>query len=189
MRLSKRSTLPGTDVLSRTGFFPPVGDINFDAYTGAKEPVDPSSISEVTLMGNGMYTLVDKEYSKLFTYDSYGNLLYAFGGEGEALGLFGQLASVACDGDRLLALDSLDGSITLFRKTAYGRKVDEVIGYQENREYDKAWPGWRELAGLNNNFDLAYLGIGKNLTGTGRLSGSYGKFSLDQQPLLLFQGL
>ena len=56
-------------------------------------------------MGNGMYTLVDKEYSKLFTYDSYGNLLYAFGGEGEALGLFGQLASVACDGDRLLALD------------------------------------------------------------------------------------
>lgn len=131
MRLSKRSTLPGTDVLSRTGFFPPVGDINFDAYTGAKEPVDPSSISEVTLMGNGMYTLVDKEYSKLFTYDSYGNLLYAFGGEGEALGLFSQLASVACDGDRLLALDSLDGSITLFRKTAYGRKVDEVIGYQE----------------------------------------------------------
>ena len=64
-------------MLSRTGFFPPVGDINFDAYTGAKEPVDPSSISEVTLMGNGMYTLVDKEYSKLFTYDSYGNLLYA----------------------------------------------------------------------------------------------------------------
>ena len=107
----KKINPSGTDVLSRTGFFPPVGDINFDAYTGAKEPVDPSSISEVTLMGNGMYTLVDKEYSKLFTYDSYGNLLYAFGGEGEALGLFSQLASVACDGDRLLALDAVNTQV------------------------------------------------------------------------------
>ena len=174
----KKINPSGTDVLSRTGFFPPVGDINFDAYTGAKEPVDPSSISEVTLMGNGMYTLVDKEYSKLFTYDSYGNLLYAFGGEGEALGLFSQLASVACDGDRLLALDSLDGSITLFRKTAYGRKVDEVIGYQENREYDKAMAGWRELAGLNNNFDLAYLGIGKTLLEQGDYQAAMENFRL-----------
>ena len=159
----KKINPSGTDVLQRNGFFPPVGDINFDPYTGQKEPVEPSAITEVALLQNGMYCLVDKEYSKVFTYDSYGNLLYAFGGEGEALGLFGQLVSVAYKGDNLLALDSVDNSITVFQKTEYAKKLDEVIGYQERREYDKAIASWEEIVGLNNNFDMAYLGIGKTL--------------------------
>ena len=159
----KKINPSGTDVLQRNGFFPPVGDINFDPYTGQKDPVEPSAITEVALLQNGMYCLVDKEYSKVFTYDSYGNLLYAFGGEGEALGLFGQLVSVAYKEDNLLALDSVDNSITVFQKTEYAKKLDEVIGYQERREYDKAIASWEEIVGLNNNFDMAYLGIGKTL--------------------------
>jgi hypothetical protein len=108
-----------------------------------------------------MYMLLDSYGNKLFTYDSSGNLLYAFGGKGEALGLYSQLSSVAVLQDALLTLDSNSGTITVSQKTQYGNLLDKVIGYQENREYDKAQDLWKEILGENNNFDLAYLGVGK----------------------------
>ena len=173
----KKINPAGTDVLRRNGFFPPAGDINFSPYDG-DEAVGPSQISKVILLDNGMYMLLDSYGNKLFTYDSSGNLLFAFGGKGEALGLFSRLSAAAAWGDELLALDAETGAITVFRKTAYGALLDEVIGYQENREYDKAQGLWNELLGENNNFDLAYLGVGKALMEKGDLTGAMKYFEL-----------
>ena len=173
----KKINPAGTDVLRRNGFFPPAGDINFSPYDG-EEAVGPSQISKVILLDNGMYMLLDSYGNKLFTYDSSGNLLFAFGGKGEALGLFSRLSAAAAWGDELLALDAETGAITVFRKTAYGTLLDEVIGYQENREYDKAQGLWNELLGENNNFDLAYLGVGKALMEKGDLTGAMKYFEL-----------
>ncbi len=173
----KKINPAGTDVLRRHGFFPPAGDINFSPYDG-DEAVGPSQISKVILLDNGMYMLLDSYGNKLFTYDSSGNLLFAFGGKGEALGLFSRLSAAAAWGDELLALDAETGAITVFRKTAYGTLLDEVIGYQENREYDKAQGLWNELLGENNNFDLAYLGVGKALMEKGDLTGAMKYFEL-----------
>ncbi|WP_457790658.1 YIP1 family protein [Anaeromassilibacillus sp. SJQ-5] len=173
----KKINPAGTDVLRRNGFFPPAGDINFSPYDG-DEAVGPSQISKVILLDNGMYMLLDSYGNKLFTYDSSGNLLFAFGGKGEALGLFSRLSAAAAWGDELLALDAETGAITVFRKTAYGTLLDEVIGYQENREYDKAQGLWNELLGENNNFDLAYLGVGKALMEKGDLTGAMKYFEL-----------
>lgn len=173
----KKINPAGTDVLRRNGFFPPAGDINFSPYDG-EEAVGPSQISKVILLDNGMYMLLDSYGNKLFTYDSSGNLLFAFGGKGEALGLFSRLSAAATWGDELLALDAETGAITVFRKTAYGALLDEVIGYQENREYDKAQGLWNELLGENNNFDLAYLGVGKALMEKGDLTGAMKYFEL-----------
>ena len=61
----------------------------------------------------------------------------------------------------MLALDTQDASVTVLERTRYGELLNEVIGYQENREFDKAQDLWQEVLDLNNNFDLAYLGIGK----------------------------
>ena len=173
----KKINPAGTDVLRRNGFFPPAGDINFSPYDG-EEAVGPSQISKVILLDNGMYMLLDSYGNKLFTYDSSGNLLFAFGGKGEALGLFSRLSAAAAWGDELLALDAETGAITVFRKTAYGALLDEVIGYQENREYDKAQGLWNELLGENNNFDLAYLGVGKALMEKGDRTGAMKYFEL-----------
>ena len=173
----KKINPAGTDVLRRNGFFPPAGDINFSPYDG-EEAVGPSQISKVILLDNGMYMLLDSYGNKLFTYDSSGNLLFAFGGKGEALGLFSRLSAAAAWGDELLALDAETGAITVFRKTAYGALLDEVIGYQENREYDKAQGLWNELLGENNNFDLAYLGVGQALMEKGDLTGAMKYFEL-----------
>ena len=176
----KKINTSGTDVLRRNGFFPPVGDINFDSYEQAdiEETIDPSQLDEVALMENGIYMVVDVDSNKIFTYDSYGNLLYAFGGTGQSLGLYTQISSVVPFGDRLLVLDTLDGSITVLERTEYGKLINTVIGYQETREFDKAQEIWREVLEYNNNFDLAYLGIGKTYLETGDYENAIEYFKL-----------
>lgn len=156
----KKLNPAGTDVLRRTGFFPPVGDINFSAYNSDKGS-DPSQFVEVTLMENGMYMLADSTHNKLFVYDSNGNLLYAFGGTGELLGQYNGLASIAYNGNKLYVLDSQDGSVTVSQKTEYGLLIDTVIGLQDQREFEKANETWNILLSKNNNFDMAYQGLGR----------------------------
>lgn len=158
----KKINPSGTDVLKRNGFFPPVGNILFDAYTG-KEASDPSEITEVELLENGIYALVDSAAGKLYFYDSNGNLLYAFGGEGSFAGLYNSLCAITHNGDDIFALDSAEGTVTILRKTGYGTLIDEVLSLQESRQYDKAAELWEKILSKNNNFDMAYLGIGKNL--------------------------
>lgn len=176
----KKINTSGTDVLRRNGFFPPVGDINFDSYeqTDPEDTIDPSQLDEVALMENGVYMVVDKDSNKMFAYDSYGNLLYAFGGTGQSLGLYTQLSSVVPLGERLLALDTLDGSVTVLERTEYGRLINTVIGHQERREFDKAQELWNKVLEYNNNFDLAYLGIGKTYLETGNYKEAIGYFKL-----------
>ncbi len=156
----KKINPSGTDVLRRNGFFPPVGDIGFDAYE-SKDAIDPSQITEVSILKYGMYSLIDSSQNKIFTYDSNGNLLYAFGGVGEALGLYTTLSSVQYNGDFMYSLDSAEGTITVSKKTDYAKRIDSVINLQENREYNKAKSEWAEIAKINNNFDFAYLGMGR----------------------------
>ena len=155
----KKLNPSGTDVLKRTGFFPPVGEILFDAYGGTGKK--PSNITEIALLDNNMYALLDGRHNKLFVYDSAGDLLYAFGGKGESIGLYTQLVSVAFKDDKMFCLDSADSTITVSKKTEYGKLLDEVIGLQEQRRYDEAKAMWDGIISKNNNFDIAYLGIGK----------------------------
>lgn len=154
----KKLNPAGTDVLVRNGFFPPVGDINFTAYSG--DPA-PSRINDIALLDNGMYALLDTSQNKIFIYDSNGNMLYAFGGEGEAPGLYSSLVSFTYNDGKFYMLDSFDGSVTILSRTKYGALIDEVIGYQETMQYEKADALWQTVISQNNNFDMAYLGLGK----------------------------
>lgn len=154
----KKLNPAGTDVLVRNGFFPPVGDIEFNAYKG--DPA-PSQINDVELLDNGMYSLLDSSKNKIFTYDSNGNLLYAFGGVGEAAGLYHTATSFAWNNGVFYVLDAFDGSVTVSNRTEYGSLIDEVIGYQETMQYEKADSLWQTIIAKNNNFDMAYLGLGK----------------------------
>lgn len=154
----KKLNPAGTDVLVRNGFFPPVGDIEFNAYEGDPEP---SKIGDVELLENGMYSLLDSSKNKIFTYDSSGNLLYAFGGTGEAAGLYHTLTSFTWNNGKFYMLDAYDGSVTILERTKYGALLDKVIGYQETMQYEKADALWQTIIAKNNNFDMAYLGLGK----------------------------
>ena len=156
----KKLNPAGTDVLVRNGFFPPVGDTNFTAYS-KNGGGDPSQIRDVELMANNMYCLMDSNHNKIFVYDSDGDLLYAFGGKGEATGLYNTLTAITWHDNKFYNLDSFDGSVTVLGRTDYGALIDQVIEYQETLQYDKADELWNTIISKNNNFDMAYLGLGK----------------------------
>ncbi|MEG1887126.1 MAG: YIP1 family protein [Oscillospiraceae bacterium] len=158
----KKLNPAGNDVLNRNGFFPPVGDLVFDAYSG-KGKKKPSALTEIAVLDNNTYSVVDSAYNKIFTYDEYGNLLYVFGGTGTQDGLFTTLASVCYQGNNLIALDSASGRVTVFEKTKYGLLIDEAIALQQDRKFSETINVWQEIEKYNNNYDLAYVGIGKSL--------------------------
>lgn len=162
----KKLNPSGEDVLIRGGAFPPGGDVeitlstdgnatNTDIYYG------PSSIVDVAIGQDGVYSLADQKRGKIFCYDERGNLLYAFGGTGYQEGLFRQLAAIEYDGEnRLLALDKTAGEITVFQPTGYGALVQEAIHLTAEREYEKSVPVYEAILLENSNFDLANIGIG-----------------------------
>lgn len=175
----KKLTSDGTDVLKRNGFFPPVGDVNFEIKSKSDTKAKThSSITAVTVRENGVYSLVDSEYGKIFSYDEDGNLLYAFGGKGSTAGLFENLVSVAYQGTNLLALDSGKGSITLFNMTDYGAMIDKAVDLENSHSYSEVNALWEEILKENNNFDLAYYSIGQSYLEQGDYTAAMEYFKL-----------
>lgn len=161
----KRLNPSGEDVLRRTGFFPPAGDVDiiFGNASYQANLLGPSTLVDVATTENGVYTVADSKRKKLFTYDDDGNLLYAFGGSGFQEGLFQSISALDYQGTSLLVLDKSQARITVFRRTAYGDLIDEAIRLHAERKYEAAVEKWYGILTLNNNYDLAYIGIGQSM--------------------------
>lgn len=161
----KRLSLSGEDVLKRTGFFPPAGDVDivFGNGTNSNESnlYGPSMLVDVAPGEYGVYTVADGRRKKLFTYDEDGSLLYAFGGNGTQEGLFQSISAVDYHGTDLLVLDKTQARVTVFERTEYGDLIAEAIRLNDERQYDAAVEKWYDILLLNNNFDLAHVGIGQ----------------------------
>lgn len=162
----KKLNSSGEDVLIRNGAFPPCGDVEISLSTdGNSTNTDilygPSSITDVAIGENGVYSLMDQKRGKIFCYDKNGNLLYAFGGTGYQQGLFRQLSAIEYDSNnRIFALDSNAGTITVFSPTGYGSLVQKAIRLTHERKYEESVSVYEELLLENSNFDLANIGIG-----------------------------
>ncbi len=166
----KRFTPSGEDVLKRNGYYAPLGDLEFP-FTNTTTDTGASTIEDVAVGENDVYSLMDSRHNKIFTYDGEGNLLYAFGGSGNSLGNFMQMGAIDYFGKDIIVLDKEGSSITLFTQTDYGKLIDQVISLQRQRKYTETIPIWEQIKAANNNFDLAYVGIGKSLL----QQGEYGK--------------
>ena len=151
----KRLNSLGQDVLARNGFFPPAGDVQISG-TNVSRFIDVS----VTL--NGTYSVLCSTHNRIFTYDSQGRLLYAFGGTGNQRGVFRSARALhyQFDGTVLLVLDDATGRITRFVRTAYGDAIANAIDLQMRRLYTEAEAAWREVLQMNSSMSIAYIGIG-----------------------------
>lgn len=162
----KRMNSAGDDITTRNGFFIPAGEISFD-HTTTKSSSDvitgPSSIVDVAIGPNGMWSILDEKRSKIYTYDSEGNLLFAFGDKGAQLGNLKKGAALVYFGSDLYVVDSEANSVTIYKRTEYGDVIDNALYYNRLRIYSSALENWREILKRNNNFDAAYVGVGRNL--------------------------
>ncbi len=110
---------------------------------------------------NDLITVVDTIRCKIYQCDENGNLMFAFGGKGNQLGLFQTPSALTLVGDRLLVLDSTKNNITEFQLTSFGRTVQEAIGLYNEGRYEENIEPWQEVIKRDGNYLLAYTGIGK----------------------------
>lgn len=145
----KRLNPKGDDVLFRNAKWAPGGDLG----------EEPSSIVDVTMKDNGIYSILDSNKNKIFTYDNNGNLLYAFGASGQQLGTFNLCNSISYFGNELLVLDKGNGTVTRFEQTEYGALIERAIVADADREFEESLECWNLVLKQNQNFDMAYTGI------------------------------
>lgn len=165
----------GKDIMKRNGFFLPAGEVDIvtkELASSTKIPAGPSQIRDITSGPNGTWSIIDGNRCKVYTYDNDGNLLHIFGDIGDQLGnlTFGGAQAVTYQGTKILVLDIKSNSFTVYRRTEYGDLLDEAISLQNSSEYDLAIDKWEEVLARNNNFDTAYVAIGKALHRDGQYS-------------------
>jgi len=151
----------GVDVLVRNGYHSPMGDIQYIEESNNYVISGPSTLVDIAYTDNGIYTVLDQKRSRLFTYDSEGNLLYINGNEGSQSDKFSEGVAMAYLGDDLLVLDRKSRTVVVYQLTEFGKKVNTAIGFHENGEFLKAAEVWEEVLKLNTNYEIAYNGIGK----------------------------
>lgn len=174
----KKYNSTGKEILKRNGFFDPGGEVVTNL--GQINPA-LSSIIDITLGPEGSWTILDSSSSRqrIFTYDSDGNLLFAFGGTGSQLGngtSFKAISYQNYDGVyRLVTLDNAAGDykITVFEPTPYCDSIIAALENQNAHNYNASIDYWQDVLTKNNNFDLAYIGIGKALHNQGKYAEAY----------------
>lgn len=159
----------GSDVMRRMGFWPPLGEIDFEgSRRGGNNISGPSTVVDVAIGDSGSWSLIDSKRSKVFTYDSDGNMLYAFGDFGDNVGNIQNLAAIDYQGTNILLLDKTLGAITVYKRTDYGDLLAAAIQNDLDQNYSKAVTYYTSILQRNNNYDTAYIGIGQSLYREGR---------------------
>ena len=169
----KKLNSVGKEILKRNGFFDPGGEVDI---------LDPNQVSEITdiAIGNeGSWSILDQKRSRIFTYDSTGNLLFAFGDTGDQIGNGAKYTAMTYqvlydeqlgkDVYNLVLLDqtSTGFKLVVYHPTDYCDLIMSALHNQNEHEYDQTIEYWQRVLTKNNNFDLAYVGIGKALYNKG----------------------
>jgi tetratricopeptide (TPR) repeat protein len=168
----KRLNPAGEDVLVRAGHHHPLGDY-VDANTSLSQFVD------IAAREAGTYSVLDTKYGRIFTYDSLGNLLYAFGGLGDTAGLFRNPVAIDSSGLDIVVLDS-SGFFTVFKPTEYGKLITSALLLYNQGLYDESSDIWRQILKYNANYDMAYSGIGRSLLRQGSYKAAMTYYNLGQ---------
>ncbi len=179
----KKLNSAGEEIMKRNGFFGTGGEVDVQNVTASKDNTIPTGASQVRDVAIGpeyTYTIIDTARNKLFTYDSNGQLLFAFGDTGIQLGNTATLSAVTYQkyGDpdpetgrvdyKMLTFDSSTKMITVYTCTEYGHLLYEALHYENIRDYVSSVDAWESVLARNNNFDAAYIGVGKALYRDGK---------------------
>ncbi|NLN50419.1 MAG: hypothetical protein GX149_02210 [Acholeplasmataceae bacterium] len=168
----------GVDVINRTGYFPPMGDIHYLEGRNNYVITGPSQLVDIDYTEGGIYSVLDQRRSRIFTYDSEGNLLYINGSAGRQSDKFAQGVAVKYLGDDLIVLDRSSKTFIVYRLSEFGELVNQAIKLHDVGKFDEAAEIWEELLTKNANYEIAYNGIGKYLLREGRYKEAIENFKL-----------
>ncbi len=156
----RKLNLMGSDILVSNGDWSVGGDLYLGSGGGYE---GPSILTDITCMENDIYVCLDRNRGRLFGYNDQGNMVFAFGGNGNMDGYFRRPSAIEHVGHELYVVDSLDCSITSFVPTQFGELVYTAIEEFDKGHYEESGEAWQEVMNQNGNYDLAYIGIGRAL--------------------------
>ncbi len=183
----KKLNSMGKEIMKRNGFFDCGGEV------GVLDTADLSTIVDVAIGPAGSWTILDSnekaKKARTFTYNSNGDLLFAFGDVGNQMGNMAKPKAITYqpyaltennvpvldeNGNqkyeyRLLVLDIADSgdTVIVYSPTEYCKKIIQALENENNHNYSQSIEYWQDVLTMNNNFDLAYIGIGKALYNQG----------------------
>lgn len=143
----------GENVLREMGM-PVVGDL---VYTDA-----PSSFIDIAVTDYGVYATLDNTKGRIFLYDYDGQILNVFGGYGETKGQFSKPTSIAWNGYNLIVTDTNLRCAYILTPTDFGEVMLRASEEYYNGNWNEATELFRECIRWNSNYEVAYIGIGKN---------------------------
>ncbi|MBR6807227.1 MAG: YIP1 family protein [Clostridia bacterium] len=167
----KKLNASGVDVLKRNGTFAPSGEVRLN-FSPTATIQGASTLVDVAIGPVKTWSIIDQKRSKVYTYDEYGNLLFAFGDKGSTktsqIGNVGELGAIAYQPDgTLLLLDVLNNCIVAYRRTEYGDLLINALQNDADRKFDMAEHDWTEILKRNINYSIAYLQLGKSAARNG----------------------
>ncbi len=169
----KKLNSTGVEIMKRNGFFDPGGEVIIDTVSASKGNTQLSKIIDVAIGNEGSWSLLDSIRSRIFTYDSNGNLLFAFGDNGDQVGNGENYVAMTyqiLDGEYNLVLLDNTGTgykIIVYHPTKYCDAIMSALHNENIHNHQASIDDWQEVLKLNNNFDLAYIGMGKALFNLG----------------------
>ena len=174
----KKLNSMGIEIMKRNGFYDPSGEV----INGLDLKQKVSKIIDVAIGDEGSWTILDSERQRTFTYDRNGNLLFAFGNSGNQLGNSSGCIALAYQpvlnpGEEafvdykynMIILDKgeMGEYLTVYHPTEYCELIMKALHNENDHKFDATINYWQDVLTRNNNFDLAYIGIGKALYNLG----------------------
>ncbi len=121
-----------------------------------------SQFVDIAVSEYGTYAVMDKTRGRIFLYDFDGQLLNAFGTLGKTKGAFQMPTGIAWLGEKLVVTDSTLKCAYILTPTDFGRIALEASEKYYHGQWDEALALNEQILKLNANYEVAYVGIGKN---------------------------
>jgi len=113
----------------------PSGDGVYTDKTGTKVI---SKFTDIAVAKNGTYYVTDTERSRIFAYDKYGTMLYAFSFTGSQQGTFFSPCAIELIDGKLAVADKTTGTVTVFRPTEFSVLLDDAMDSYASGDNDVA---------------------------------------------------
>ncbi|WP_026690541.1 YIP1 family protein [Alteribacter aurantiacus] len=128
---------------------------------------DISSVRQLTDIAVGPINnmVVVSSGGRIYEYDSFGNLLFRFGGRDDGsnrMGLFTSPSAVDVDNyGRIFVTDSERGTVQLFERSTFTEMLHSGIALFAEGYYVESEHYWNEVQRLNSSFGLAHTAMGE----------------------------
>jgi sugar lactone lactonase YvrE len=118
--------------------------------------------TDICVDEEGIVTVIEQLNGKVYQYDQDGRMLVAFGGLGERKGSFTRASAIDVDSKgNLLILDRINANIQVFEPTEFINLVHAATSAYNNGDYSGSYDLWRRVLAIDENYDLAHVGIAR----------------------------